>query len=61
MQPQAYAASYEALYICRSLSAAASLAFHNPSSFRGEAQEDPRERNYTVAVGILSGRYALRW
>jgi len=46
MQPQANAVSYGALYICRSLSAVASLVFHNPSSFCSEAQEDSRERNY---------------
>lgn len=46
MQPQANAVSYGTLYICRSLSATASLAFRNPSSFCGEAQEDSREHNY---------------
>lgn len=53
MQPQANAVSYEALYICRSLSAAISLAFHNPSSFCGEAQEDPRERNYCCSRNLV--------
>jgi len=53
MQPQANAVSYGALYICRSLLAAISLAFHNPSSFRGEAQEDPRERNYCCSRNLV--------
>lgn len=50
MQPQANAVSYGALYICRSLSAA---AFHNPPSFCGEAQEDPRERNYCCSRNLV--------
>lgn len=30
-----------------------SLAFHNPSSFCGEAQEDPRERNYCCSRNLV--------